>query len=215
MMKLSDNTIAILKNFSAINAGLAFTVGNKQKTIATDKSILAEATFPEKFEEFCIYDLNQFLGNLSVVDDPEVKFEKEKVIITAGDFTINYYACQKNLIVTPPDKELEMVKDVGFTLTSDAFKKMQTIASINNFPDLSFIGEKGVLYAVAHDKTMDTSNTSRYKIGEYQDKDFNVNFKVKNLKMLNQDYNVEIMLNGFTTFTSLDGNLKYYVAQEA
>ena len=66
-MKLSDNTISILKNFSGINQSLLFKQGNTLKTISVMKNILAEATIEEDFpKDFGIYDLNQFLNGLSL-----------------------------------------------------------------------------------------------------------------------------------------------------
>ena len=52
-MKLSDQTISILKNYSTINESLLFTEGNRLRTIAKNKSLLAllkiEETIPVKF----------------------------------------------------------------------------------------------------------------------------------------------------------------------
>jgi len=37
-MKLSEKTIAILKNFSSINSGIAFKAGNKISTVSPQKN---------------------------------------------------------------------------------------------------------------------------------------------------------------------------------
>ena len=57
-MNLSNNTVAILKNFADINKNILVKPGKQLKTISTLKIILAEADIDTKFEqEFAIYDL--------------------------------------------------------------------------------------------------------------------------------------------------------------
>ena len=62
-MKLSDNTVKVLKNFSSINQGIIVKPGKLLRTISPNKAVLAEATVVEKFpHEFGIYDLNKSLS---------------------------------------------------------------------------------------------------------------------------------------------------------
>ena len=66
-MKLSDNTVALLKNFAGINNSILVKKGNRLRTISVAKNILAEADITEEFpRDFAIYDLNQFLNGLSL-----------------------------------------------------------------------------------------------------------------------------------------------------
>ena len=56
-MKLSDNTLTILKNFAGINNSILVKEGNKLRTISVAKNILAEADITEEFpRDFAIYD---------------------------------------------------------------------------------------------------------------------------------------------------------------
>ena len=67
VMKLSDETLSLLKNFSSINQSILFKQGNSLRTISVMKNILAEATIKEDIPtDFGIYDLNQFLNALSL-----------------------------------------------------------------------------------------------------------------------------------------------------
>ena len=119
-MKLSENTLSVLKNFSSINSGLVLQKGNVQKTISPEKSILVEAELEDIIpEQFGIYDLNQFLGNVTTLGNPDLTFTENSVLMYDGDITFNYYSCSPNLIVSPPDKELKLKQvDVSFTLTN-------------------------------------------------------------------------------------------------
>ena len=60
-MKLSNETLSVLKNFAGINSGIEFKKGNKLTTISSGKTVLAKATLKDEFpQDFCVYDLNQY-----------------------------------------------------------------------------------------------------------------------------------------------------------
>ena len=60
-MKISNETINTLKNFSGINANLVFKPGGQLKTLSEAKTIMATASTKEDFPvEFGVYDLNEF-----------------------------------------------------------------------------------------------------------------------------------------------------------
>ena len=46
-MKLSNDTLSVLKNFGNINQGIYFKKGKVLKTVSSGKNILAEATINE------------------------------------------------------------------------------------------------------------------------------------------------------------------------
>ena len=111
-MKLSDNTLSVLKNFASINSGVVLKSGKTQKTISPEKSILVEATLEDNIPtEFGIYDLNQFLGIVTTLKNPELTFGKDVVTLDDGELAVTYRGCSANLVITPPDKEL-VLKDI-------------------------------------------------------------------------------------------------------
>ena len=58
-MKLSNNTISVLKNFASINQNLVIKEGNEITTMSAMKNIVAKAEVEETFTyEVAIYDLN-------------------------------------------------------------------------------------------------------------------------------------------------------------
>ena len=74
-MKLSENTLNLLKNFSEINSNIVFNPGKTITTIAEAKNIVASATVAEEFpQQFGIYDLREFLSTLTLVANPELSF---------------------------------------------------------------------------------------------------------------------------------------------
>lgn len=78
-MNLSNDTLNVLKNFATINPNLVFKPGQKLKTISESKTILATAEIVEDFpKEFGVYDLNEFLSVLSLIDNPTLEFEDKQ-----------------------------------------------------------------------------------------------------------------------------------------
>jgi hypothetical protein len=216
-MKLSENTLSVLKNFSTINSGIVLQKGNVQKTISPEKSILVEAEIEDALpEQFGIYDLNQFLGNVSTLNNPDLTFSENTVLMSDGEITFNYYSCSINLIVSPPDKELKLKQvDVSFTLTNANLSKLLRLAAMNNLTHLSVVGKNGEIRLQTHEKANDTSNYASFKLNDYNGEDFTASFKVENIKLIPGDYDVEIQLGAFAKFVSKSGKIKYFIALES
>ena len=215
-MKLSDKTISVLKNFSSINQSILFKQGNKLRTISVMKNILAEATITEEFsKDFGIYDLNQFLNGMSLHQSPELDFINDGyVVIREGKMRSKYFFADPNVIVTPPDKEIALPsEDVCFEVSTDQLDKLLKAAAVYQLPDLSAVGEAGVVKLVVRDKKNDTSNDFAIVVGE-TDAEFSFNFKVENIKILPGTYDVVMSKKLLSRFVSRDYNLKYYIALE-
>jgi gp45 sliding clamp, C terminal len=216
-MKLSDNTLAVLKNFASINSGVVLKPGKAQRTISPEKSILVEATIEDDIpSEMGIYDLNQFLGIITTLRNPEVTFAKDQIVLTDGELSVTYRGCSANLIITPPEKEL-VLKDITtkFSLANATSQKLIKVASMINLPNLSVVGKNAELLLKIHERANDTSNDGIMKIGDYAGKDFIATFKTENLKLLPDDYNVEVQAGAFAKFVNQNNTLTYFIALES
>ena len=216
-MKLSENTLTVLKNFASINSGIVLRKGKVQKTISPDKVILAEVTLDDDISsDFGIYDLPQFLGTVSTLGNPDIEFENNRAIMNDGSLKLNYYSCSPTLITAPPDKDLEMKScDVQFTLTSANMQKLLRIAAMNEMTNLTVVGKNGKLHVKVHVKENDTSNYATLELADHTGPDFEKSFKTDNLKMITDDYDVSITFAGFALFASKNRNLKYFIALES
>ena len=215
-MKLSDKTISLLKNFSSINQSILFKEGNKLRTISVMKNILAEATVSEDFtKDFGVYDLNQFLNGLSLYQNPELDFKNDGyVVMKEGKSRSKHFFADPNVIVSPPDKDISLPsEDVCFEVSTDQLDKLLKASSIYQSPDLSAIGENGVIKLVVRDKKNDTSNDYSVIVGE-TDKEFCFNFKVENIKILPGTYEVVVSQKLLSRFTAKNSDLTYYIAME-
>lgn len=217
-MKLSDNTLSVLKNFASINSGVVLKPGTVQKTISPEKSILVEATIEDDIPvEVGIYDLNQFLSVITSLKGAELTFNKDQIVVTDDTgFYVTYRGCSSNLIITPPEKEL-VLKDITtkFSLANATSQKLIKVATMINLPNLSVVGKDGALLLKIHERANDTSNDGVQKIGDYAGKDFIATFKTENLKLLADDYNVEVQAGAFAKFINQNNTLTYSIALES
>ena len=215
-MKLSDKTLSVLKNFSTINQSILFKQGSKLRTISVMKNILAEATITEEIpKDFGIYDLNQFLNGLSLHQSPELDFVNNgHVVIKEGRMRSKYFFADPNVIITPPDKAIDLpTEDVSFELSTDQLDKLLKAAAIYQLADLAVEGGDGVVKLLVRDKKNDTSNSFSVTVGE-TDKVFSFNFKVENIKILPGTYNVVVSSKLLSRFSSKNHDLVYYIALE-
>jgi hypothetical protein len=215
-MKLSEKTLAILKNFSSINQSILIKKGNKLRSISVMKNILAEAEVEETFpKNFAIYDLNQFLNGLGLHQDPDLDFENNShVIIREGKRRVKYFFADPEVIVSPPEKDIVLPsQDVCFQLEHSQLDNLKKAAAVYQLPDLSAIGEAGVIRLVVRDKKNDTSNEYSIVVGE-TDKEFTFNFKVENIKIIPGSYDVVVSEKLLSKFTNERYNLSYWIALE-
>lgn len=215
-MKLSDDTITVLKNFSNINKSILIKKGSKLKTISVLKNIYAVADVGEEFsKDFAIYDLNEFLNGLSLHQDPEFDFTNDSYLtIKEGKRKVKYFYADPEVIVSPPDKDIDLPsEDVCFQLEHSQLDKLIKASAVYKLPDLSAVGEAGVIRLVVRDKNNDTSNEYSITVGE-TDSTFVFNFKVENIKIIPGSYDVVVSKKLSARFVNQKYNLKYFIALE-
>ena len=215
-MKLSDNTLTILKNFAGINNSILVKQGDKLRTISVAKNILAEAVVDEQFpRDFAVYDLNQFLNGLSLHQDPEMDFKEDSYLtIREGKRKVKYFYADPNVIISPPDKAIELPSDdVQFKLDTSSLEKLLKAAAVYQLPDFCVVGEAGVVKLVVRDKKNDTSNEYAVVVGE-TDKEFVFNFRVENIKIIPGAYDVVVSSKLLSKFSNTRYDLQYYIALE-
>jgi hypothetical protein len=213
-MKFTEATLAMLKNFASINAGVVLNPGHVQRTWAIDMSILVEVELEENLPtQFGIYDLNQFLGNITTLSDPDLEFNTDHVIMRDSIMNIMYRSCDPALIKSPPNKSISIpTPDFAFDLSQSTITKMLRLASMNSLSTISVIGYSGRMKLQAHDKNNDKSNEVFTDLCEWTGEDFSCMFKVDSLKIIPDDYYVEVKNEAFSKFTSKNRKLKYFIA---
>ena len=217
-MKLDKQTISILKNFQTINANLLIKPGSELTVVSSMRNILAKATVKEEFDtEFGIYDLNNFLGVISMLNKPELKLEEKLANITEENVKggFKYWAAAKETL-SVHDKPINMPEaDVDFQIKESELKKLKDAAAILGAPDLAIVGEKGgdVVLKVC-DKKNNTSNTFDIVVGENATADYTFYCKVENMKMIEGDYDVKLSQKFISHFQNTKLPIQYWIALE-
>ena len=175
---------------------------------------MADATVGETFPDFAIYDLNEFLGAMSLFDDPDLNFQDKHVSISQGSMKIKFFAADPS-VLTAPQKSITFPEaEINFDISADKLSMIQRTASVLRAADVSIVGDGSTITIVVGDKKNATGNSFSEPVGS-TDKTFKVNLKVENLKMLPGDYNVSISSKKISRFKSTSSDLVYYVAVEA
>ena len=217
-MKLSDQTLEVLKNFSDINTNILVKPGSELSTISTMKNILAKATITESFDkQFAVYDLSELLGIVSAIEKPDVDISNEKFMTigsTGSKSKAKYYYSDES-VVTSPQKDVVMPDaDVNFQLKDEILSKLLKMAAIMKLPDLSLLGKKGqdVILKV-HDKK-NSANSYEEFVGTEASADFTFNFKIENLKIIPGDYDVAVSSKSISHFKNKVKPIEYWIALE-
>jgi len=216
-MKLSSETLSVLKNFSSINQGIEFKKGNKLTTISAGKSVLAQAILKDDFpEDFCVYDLNQFLSVYSLFKDAtELEFDSANVIFNGGRRKTKFRKAAKEMIVTPPNKEIKLDEvDCSFTFTSEDYADIMKASSVLSSPNISVQSDGESVELVAYDAKDDAQHTNSINVGAGNGKSYKIVFKTENIKMVPGEYEVQISFKGFAHFKNTKDDIQYWVAFE-
>jgi ribosomal protein L28 len=213
-MKLSKETVALFKNFAGINSNLLLKSGSKLATISGQKNVMADVTVTETFPDFGIYDLNEFLGAMSLFDDPDLDFQDKYVSIRQGSSNIKFYAADASVLTAPQKAITFPDAEINFNLSAAMLNMISKTASVLRASDVAIVGDGSTITVVVGDKKNATGNSFSESVGT-TDKSFKVNLKVENLKMLPGDYAVSISSKKISRFKSPSTDLVYYVAVEA
>ena len=213
-MKLSSQTINVLKNFSTINQNLVIKEGSNISTMSAMKNIVAKAKVEEDFtKEFAIYDLNEFLSALSLFGTPDLDFQDDYVVITEeGSAKSLKYWYSDPSVVTTPTKDITMPSnEVKFDFSSDSLAEITKAASVIGAPDM--VLEKGKLRVTDKKNTTANDYATELDVPD-SDVDYKFWFKVENLKLLPGSYSVEVSSKNISRFSNSNVDIEYFIALE-
>ena len=217
-MKISTKTLDILKNFSEINQSILIKKGKKLKTVSALKNILAHAEVEEDFpQEFAIYQLNEFIGVLSTMNNPDLTFHDKYVMLSQENGACTKYFYAEPSVVISPEKDIVMPsEEINFTLLEKQYNDLLKMSSILQLNDILVKGcpKSNGQYLAVTNKKNDTSNDYSVKVGEDVTEPYKMYFKTENLKMVAGDYNVHISSKGISHFENMVTKLDYWIALE-
>ena len=217
-MKLSNYTTSVLKNFSTINQNLVIKEGNTITTMSAMKNIVAKAEVEETFpQQIAIYDLNEFLGALSLFTSPVLDFSDNYVMISEENkpTTKMKYFYSDPSVVTSPNKMITMPSnEVKFTMSSEDLSRLKRAAGAIGAPDMVLEKDGSSSSLTVKDKKNDTANNYSLDIDTTSEGEFNFYFKVENMKLLDGNYDVEISAKNISHYTNKSTDIEYWIALE-
>lgn len=219
-MKLSTQTIGVLKNFGAINAGIYFKKGKTLKTVSQHKNILAEASITEDIpSDFGVEDLNNFLSVISMhTDDPTFEFDGTNVIINGnkGRSKVKYRYCQPSMIVMPPEKAITVPDpEITFDLSAEDFSWVLKSSSVLSTPNIVVESDGSSINIVSSDLKNNASHTDALEISKGNGDKYKMVFLTEHLsKILPGSYTVQISSKGLAYFQNKNVPVKYWIATE-
>jgi hypothetical protein len=219
-MKLSNDTLSVLKNFASINQGIIFRKGKTLRTMSAGKNVMAEATIGEEIPvEFGVYDLNNFLSVLTLhKDETNLEFQENNILISGlqGRSKIKYRFCAPGMLVAAPDKAITMPDaEISFELKAEDFDWVMKAASVLSSPNIAVESDGEKIYLTCLDPTNDAAHIDSIEIGKGNGSKYNMLFKVENLKLISGEYKIQISSKGISNFKHKTMNIQYWIATEA
>lgn len=224
-MKLSKETLTLLKNFASFNTGIKVQPGTVLSSTSNDvlkDCIFAMATVKEKFPvKFCIYDLPKLLGVISVYENPEIEFLEDKLILKGykdNRSTTIYRYAQEGTVYGRDAKTLKLPPTVAsFNLSTDDFNWMIKTKDILGAKYIDFTSD-GTNLNINVDTGTEENAFAIPGVEGLSGDEFRFKFNALKMVMIPSDYTVQLTAQGnasFALFESEALKLKYYVAGDA
>ena len=217
-MKLSSNTISVLKNYASINQNLVIKEGKEITTMSAMKNIVARAEVEEEFpQEVAIYDLNEFLSALSLFKSPNLQFQDTYVNITEENnpkTSLKYFYSDPSVVTTPSKMITMPSNEVTFTLESSTLSDITKAAAVISSADLVLENSSGTPSLTVKDKKNDTANSYSMGVETKGEGNFSFFFKVENLKLIDGKYNVEVSSKNISHMKNESTPIEYWIALE-
>ena len=225
-MIINNETVETLKNFAEINQSLVIETGDVIKTVSEQTNVLAKAKLGQSFpQDFAIYDLNKFLGVLSLFAEPQFDFSEKSIKIqssvdannfVAGDSVAENQFAYMSLFenerkILAKDINLPS-EDAVFRLEEKYLSSIMRAAAVMSLPEIAVVANDGKLKIQAIEaKTSIDSYAVELGVST---SNFKMIFKIENLKLMRGSYDVKISNKGLGHFKNLDRELEYWIATE-
>lgn len=225
-MIINNETVETLKNFAEINQSLVIETGDVIKTVSEQTNVLAKAKLGQSFpQDFAIYDLNKFLGVLSLFAEPQFDFNEKSIKIqssidannfVAGDSVAEYQFANMSLF---ENERKILAKDINLPSEEAVFRleekyliSIMRAAAVMSLPEIAVVANDGKLKIQAIDAKTSVDSYA-VELGE-STSNFKMIFKIENLKLMRGSYDVKISDKGLGYFKNTGRELEYWIATE-
>lgn len=215
-MKISKQTVEILKNYAQINSNILFRGGNQISTISVGRNIYSKATVAEDFPiEFGLYDLNNFLGLLTLSDDSEIEFGESSLTLSKDGGTFEYFYTDPSIIVAPPNKEIKIDSHYEFELPASEIQTITRAASVTNATTISVVADGKNATLIVGDPLTPSSNSYR-KVLSDTELEFDCRLSIDNFKVLGgESYSCFLSQKKFMSLKAKSRELQYWLSLDS
>ena len=218
-MKLSNETLAILKNFSSINTNIFFREGNIISTISSADAIFARAKIKETIpNEFAVYDLNSLLAIVTLLENQDIEFEDNRLVISSDRGTFEFFYSSPDVVKKAPETTINHQSVFSFKLAAEDIQMIMKAANVTKSPYISVICKDHGVSLLVGDRKNNSSNNFKKSLGTAFN-DFDMIFAVENFRVIPDAYEVTIakMENNKAKFLYLkheSKDLEYWIAAD-
>lgn len=222
-MNLSDQTLEVIKNYSKISSEMVFRQGNFQSTMTSGGDLFAITRLSDEIpQDFCIYDINELLGVLSMFkDDLKVEFTKTTMVITGkgGKSKVNYRMTAPNMIsMKLPSQEVfdkklgSLAKKASFHLTEENLKWTVKNSQILKSTTIKIAGDGKEVVVTNFCSENDSAPSQSLSI-DAVDVTFAANYSTERfMLLLADDYQVHFAPSGVLTLIGQKKGITYYMS---
>ncbi len=216
-LKLSKQTVDVLKNFVTINPSIYFKKGNVLTTIDPGKNIFARYESPETFEEhdFGIYKLDRLINILSFFEDPEIVIEPNFLLVYSGKNTAKIKFSPPDVLIYPKRDEAKLKSvSIEFDLTQDHIESMLRAVALMELPEIALSSDGEFIYLKAiNSKTPDEDSFTIEVVETNEDKPFTALFDKNHLKIMPAAYHVQLSAKGWAKLSN--DMITYVIAMQS
>lgn len=217
-MELNEKVLQVLKNFATINPNIVIQGGNVIRTLSEGKNVFGKAQLEVDFpQSFGIYDLNEFLSVINLVDEPHLSFDGNHVKISdaSGLSKIRYFFTDMEYLTTATKDIVMPDPEIRFTISNETLNRVKRAASALGHTVVAIRPNNGSISLTVFGEGNVTSNTFTIDVeGSYQSDNFDLILSIANLKLLPGDYQVEISSKLISHFVNKETDVEYWIALE-
>lgn len=229
---VTSELVKLLKNYAGIQNSVLLRAGSRQTTMSTSKSLFALSEFGTPLpQDVGIYDLNTFLGTLSLFSKPEIEFDGNVMVVSdVSGAKVKYRMSDpSNLLVPPADEPGNRLQaenpSVVLSLSSDTLQRLNKSVSVLglNGPSglISFSVAGDQVTIRAYDEKNPAAHTFELKLAEKDVtvlKDFtrDLHFRTSYMSMLlDGGYHVSLSDWKYGYFKHVSDPISYYVVSQS
>ena len=158
--------------------------------------------------------MSEYLGAVSLFDNPNFEFNAEKVTVTEGDNSVQYYYADPQMIISP-QKDITMPEaEIHFDIDETVLDSLQKASSVLSLPDMVLSSDGTTVVLTVKDKKNSTSNVFSKTVAQGNGSTYEMFLRMENIKVIPGDYTVFVSSQGIAQFTNRKHALEYFIALE-